>query len=193
MKLTATNPRALTPILNGQYYDGVSPGDRMGIMLHYDASATDAGALAWFSDPRCRVSYNYLVLDDGSFALIAPLNAGAWHAGQCAPSDWWLAHADPYTSANRQFFGVAAATTDGVAATARQLLSVAWLCRHLFDVVGWDPSETWRIVGHSSEAVFDDGRRGRKKDPEGSDLLNPVLSVEDVRDLVEMMEMDVAI
>ena len=40
-----------------------------------------------FNDPRCKGSYNELVLDDGSYVTIAPPSARAWHAGKCRSSD----------------------------------------------------------------------------------------------------------
>ena len=60
------------------------------------------------------------------------------------------------------------------------MLTTALLCRLYFKKHGWDPSETWRIVGHSSESW----PRGRKTDPEGADPKNPILSVDDTRQLL---------
>src|SRR5262245_2136016 len=60
---------------------------RRGVMLHYDDSSSDAGAVAWFTDPECQVSYNYLVLDDGSYVPIVPEGKRAWHAGVCKTSN----------------------------------------------------------------------------------------------------------
>ena len=57
-------------IPNGAY--GRLKEPRRGVMLHYDASTSDAGSRMWFKDPRCRVSYNYLVLDNGDYVVIAP-------------------------------------------------------------------------------------------------------------------------
>jgi N-acetylmuramoyl-L-alanine amidase len=147
-------------------------------MLHYDASMSDAGAVAWLTkDPRCKVSYNWLVLDDGRIVEVAPMGKRAWHAGVCRSSD---PKRLPYTDANSAFFGIAIAATDGQRATPAQVTTVAQIVQDCFASQGWTLSETWRIVGHSSEAW----PRGRKHDPEGSDPDNPVLSVQAVRDLL---------
>lgn len=153
---------------------------RQGILVHYDASASDAGALAWLrDDPRCRVSYNWLILDDASQHTIAPLDARAWHAGVCRPSDARLGYRD----ANSAFYGIAIAATDGEVATEAQREWVARLCVPLFRRHGWSRQEDlWRIVGHNTEAY----PRGRKHDPVGSNPARPVLSVADIRNLVRM-------
>lgn len=149
---------------------------RVGVMLHYDGSASDAGAVGWFAHPECRVSYQYLVLDDGSFVRIAPDTARAWHAGVCKPSDPRLGYKD----ANSAFYGVAVATNNKADVTPLQTLTAAWLTRRYFEMEGWPVTDKWRVVGHRSEAW----PRGRKMDPEGSDPGNPILSVEDVRQLL---------
>lgn len=148
---------------------------RHGVMLHYDASRSDAGAVAWLEDDeRCRVSYHYLVLDDGRILQIAPPESRAWHAGECRPSEKRFT----YTDANAAFYGVAIAATDGETATLVQLKAVVELCHYLFWLEGWEPAaESWRITGHNREAW----PRGRKVDPVGSDPRNPVLSVDLVR------------
>lgn len=146
-------------------------------MLHYDASSSDRGAVQWLTqDPRCRVSYNFLVLDDGKVVGVAPPDARAWHAGVCKPSDPRLIYAD----ANSAFYGVSIAATAGERATPLAKESVADLCRALFARHGWDYSAVWRIVGHASEAW----PRGRKVDPEGPDPLHPVMSVAEIRGMV---------
>lgn len=158
---------------------------RQGVMLHYDASKSDKGAIAWLEDDkRCEVSYHYLVLDDGRILQIAPPGTRAWHAGACKPSHKLFTYSD----ANSAFYGVAIAATDGERATAAQLTSVARLCRYLYWLEGWDEQETWRITGHSAEAWV----RGRKVDPEGDRSkridnpfrdLPPVMDVQEVRDV----------
>lgn len=149
---------------------------RLGIMLHYDGSTTDAGALAWFEHPLCRVSYNYLIWDDGNIHPIAPHTARAWHAGVCRSSSPLL----HYQDANSAFYGLSIAAKPPDSVFPPQLQSVAALCISLFQQQGWPRSETWRIVGHSSECW----PRNRKIDPEGPDPLHPVLSVDGVRRMV---------
>ena len=68
-------PTLIDEIPNGQY--GTLREDRIGVMLHFDGSGSDRGSVQWFKDPRCRVSYNLLVLDDGSYVRIAPDSARA--------------------------------------------------------------------------------------------------------------------
>jgi N-acetyl-anhydromuramyl-L-alanine amidase AmpD len=145
-------------------------------MIHFDGSGSDAGAVAWFADPRCRVSYQLLVLDDGSFVRIAPDTARAWHAGVCRPSSERLGYHD----ANSAFYGVSVATNGRVGATALQLLTTAWLCRRYFEAHGWPVTDTWRIVGHEDEAW----PRGRKSDPSGPIEHNPILDLEDIHSLL---------
>lgn len=171
-------PVMLEKVETDAYYPDVPVEMRQGIALHYDASSTDAGAVSWFKDPRCRVSYNYLVLDDGSYVEIAPVSGGAWHVGRSRPS----ARFD-YRSGNRALWGIAVSTNDRVDATLWQHLTVAHLCRVLFAVAGWDTDEVWRITTHAAEAA----PRGRKVDPIGNDPDNPILNVDDVRRLVREM------
>lgn len=149
---------------------------RLGCMIHYDGSTTDAGALAWFAHPQCKVSYNYLIWDDGNIHAIAPHTTRAWHAGVCRSSS----HLLDYRDANSAFYGLSIAAKPPDKVFPAQLESLVALCISLFQQQGWSRAETWRIVGHSSECW----PRGRKTDPEGPDRLRPVLSVDDVRRLV---------
>lgn len=152
---------------------------RLGVMLHYDASASDRGAVMWLlHDPRCHVSYTWLILDDGTIVTIAPPDARAWHAGICRSSD---PERLPYRDANSAFYGLSLAATAGETATPEAKKAVVDLTRALFGRHGWDTQEeTWRVVGHRTEAW----PRGRKADPEGSIPGKPVLSVAEVRALL---------
>jgi N-acetyl-anhydromuramyl-L-alanine amidase AmpD len=152
---------------------------RIGVMLHYDASATDAGAIAWLAGPDIKVSYNWLVTDEGNIIPIAPETARAWHAGVCRSSDPRL----PYRDANSAFYGVSIAATTGDVATVEAKRSVAALCRTLFGRHGWPVDEVWRIVSHRTQAW----PRGRKNDPEGPDLAHPVLNANEIRGMVAAM------
>jgi len=143
-------------------------------MLHYDASSSDPGAVAWLvRDPRCRVSYNWLVLDDGNDVEVAPAEARAWHAGVCRSSDARL----PYADANSAFYGLAVAARAGEVVTDKQYAAVVRRVVRLYGVNRWPLEETFRIVGHASEAF----PRGRKVDPAGPDACRPVLNVDEVR------------
>ena len=150
---------------------------RKGIMLHYDASVSDPGAVTWLTkDKRCKVSYNWLVLDDGSVIEVAPPSARAWHAGVCQPSPT----APSYKDANSAFYGIAVAATAGDHATEAQENAVIDLCLDIFEREKWKKSDVFRIVGHNVEAW----PRGRKVDPEGPEPSDPVLSVDDIREAV---------
>lgn len=151
---------------------------RLGVMYHYDASTSDRGAMQWLlHDPRCKVSYSWLFLDDGTIVTIAPPDARAWHAGICRPSEPRLRYVD----ANSAFYGLSLAATAGDSATEPAKNALADLTRALFGRHGWDTrTELWRIVGHNTEAW----PRGRKSDPIGPDPAHPVLSVEEIRQRV---------
>lgn len=151
---------------------------RIGCLVHFDASATDAGAMSWFAHPDCLVAYHYLALDDGSYVNIAPHDSRAWHAGRCRPSDDRL----QYVDGNSAFMGIAAATNQHESATYLQALTIAWLTWREFIRRAWSLDETWRIVGHSTEGW----ERGRKIDPEGLDPKRPILSVAGIRSLVPL-------
>jgi N-acetyl-anhydromuramyl-L-alanine amidase AmpD len=162
---------------------------RIGVMIHFDDSGTDASALQWFEDARCKVSYNYLVLDDGSYVVVAPEERRAWHAGYCKPSTAQLSYRD----ANSAFIGIAAATNDRVRATPEQHFTIAWLTREVFKRNGWDLSEGWRITGHENEAVYGPahpraGQRGRKIDPTGLKPDDPIVSLARVRSYLRLIK-----
>jgi N-acetyl-anhydromuramyl-L-alanine amidase AmpD len=130
---------------------------RQGVCLHYDGSASDAGAVAWLTkDPRARVSYNRLVLDDGQVVKIAPDDARAWHAGTCRPSS----AAFTYGDANSALYGVALAAKPGDEVTGKQFDALVNVVRHYFEVEGWPLTDWWRVTDHEQEAW----PRGRKVD-----------------------------
>jgi N-acetyl-anhydromuramyl-L-alanine amidase AmpD len=158
---------------------------RVGVLLHYDASSSDASAIRWFTHPDSRVSYTWLVMDSGNVIPIAPQDKRAWHAGCCASDDPRLVYRD----ANSAFFGIALAATAGETATREAKRSIAMMCLHCFAVEGWPITEVWRIVSHRSQAVYcrghpKAGQRGRKSDPEGDDLAHPVLNTNEIRGMV---------
>jgi N-acetyl-anhydromuramyl-L-alanine amidase AmpD len=51
------------------------------IVLHADASASEAGTLSWFQAPASKVSYHVLIGRDGTRYRVVPDNRVAWHAG----------------------------------------------------------------------------------------------------------------
>ena len=126
-------------------------------MLHYDASVSDAGAVEWLLfSPSCKVSYTWLVLDDGTVVNVAPKRARAWHAGDCRPSG-----ALKYEDANSTYYGIAVAARDGDTVTPAQWAAVRDLTVALFGEHRWPVSSvTWRLTDHAAEAW----PRGRKVD-----------------------------
>ena len=149
---------------------------RIGVGLHYDASTTDQSAIAWFTDPRCHVSYNFIVMDSGNIIPIAPLGERAWHMGVCKSSDRRLVYRD----ANSAFYGISIAATAGEVATVEAKRSVVALCLSLFGDHAWPITEVWRIVSHRQHAW----PRGRKNDPEGPNLARPVMNTNEIRGMV---------
>lgn len=151
-------------------------GPRQGIMLHYSAG-NFAGSVAWCQDPASKVSYQAIVSQKGEVALIAPWTARAWHAGNCKSSDPRL----PYKDGNSAFEGIALAASPGETVTPEAFAEIVTMVKARFAAHAWPFSETWRVVGHNTEAT----PRGRKLDPEGNDPAHPVLSVAAVRVALE--------
>lgn len=140
---------------------------RQGISLHYDASASDAGAVEWLTeDERCHVSYTKLILDDGKVVEIAPENARQWSEGVCRPSSSKFTYKD----ANSAFYGIAIAATNGDKIKPAQFESLVVECVALFKKHGWGKHEVWRITSHEKEAW----PRKRKVDIAGTPFINQV-------------------
>lgn len=164
--------RELKP--NGKW--GKLQEKRVGVMLHYDGSSTDEGAVSWFGHPSCGVAYQYLVLRTGEVIRVAPDDVAAWHAGECRSSG--DLH---YSHANSAFYGVSVANSGKDGVTYQQLLSTAYVVARYFQAHGWDPRrDGHRITGHDQEAW----PRGRKTDPTGIYPRQPVLSIGGIRAVV---------
>jgi N-acetylmuramoyl-L-alanine amidase len=52
------------------------------LVLHYTAGSSAASTVAWFRDPRSRVSAHLVIGRDGSVTQLVPFNRQAWHAGR---------------------------------------------------------------------------------------------------------------
>jgi hypothetical protein len=162
---------------------------RSAVMLHYDDSARDDWALAWFYDERCHNGYTWLVLDDGSVVELADPALRTPHAGPCREPN-----------ANSRFYGLSAATNGLVPATPAQLEAMVATCVALFRFHAWRREEVMaRIQGHDAQAVWTPaytraaglsdetgralwGRLGRKVDPTGVRKdRRPIIDVNQVR------------
>lgn len=152
--------------------------DCVGVALHYSAG-NFGGTVAWCRDPKSRVSYHTVIgMNPGERTVLVPLHRRAWHMGPCRSSDPARL---PYTDANSAFVGIAAATGNPAQpVSAWQFRAIVEEVKRVFAALGWPATETWRIVGHDTEAW----PRGRKPDPTGPDATRPVLSVEAVRQAV---------
>ncbi len=155
-------------------------------MVHYDASASDPGAVHWLTqDPACQVSYTVLVLDDGRVVRIAPDDARAWHAGVCTPSD--PTHL-PYRDANSAFYGLAFAARRGDTITTPQLNAALAQVARWFAAEGWPRHETWRLTDHRTETRLPSG--AHRKPDLGADLryAGAPLTLSDLRALLAQQE-----
>lgn len=132
---------------------------RKGICLHFDASASDAGAVEFLlRDPACKTSYNKLILDDGTVVEVAPDHARAWHAGVCRPSE----QVPTYKDANSAFYGVAFAAREKDVVTPEQFQAAVRLLTQYMRKHGWTDVQR-HITDHAAEAW----PRGRKTDIRG--------------------------
>lgn len=52
------------------------------IVMHADASPSEAGTLSWFMDPASKVSYHILLGRQGTIYRIVDPSRRAWHAGK---------------------------------------------------------------------------------------------------------------
>lgn len=51
------------------------------LVIHADASKSEAATTSWLADPVSKVSYHYLVGRDGTVYQFVPDDRRAWHAG----------------------------------------------------------------------------------------------------------------
>lgn len=159
--------------------------NRHGIMLHFDASRTDQGAINWFDDPEFLLSYNRAYTDNGRRIKLTPtIEHRAYHAGKCR-SD-----AVVHDNANSSFYGLCITAGDGQVATTEQFTAIcvdaAVIARYhqLRGDPGWgiDNIDYW-ITGHEDWAF----PKGRKHDPTGENPkkgLPPVLDKIAARDTI---------
>ena len=157
---------------------------RAGVMVHYDDSSRDDWAVAWFSDPRCRNGYTWLVLDDGAVVELADPAKRTPHAGPCLTPN-----------ANSAYYGIAAATNGLVPATAAQLGAIVTCVVAVARFHQWPAAQLeQRIVGHDAQAIWTPhytrvpalwGKTGRKVDPTGRRPDHqPIIDVAEIRDRV---------
>lgn len=171
------------------YASPVPYSARHGIMLHFDASRTDQGAINWFDDPEFLLSYNRAYTDNGRRIRLAPtIEHRAYHAGKCRSDA--LVH----DNANSSFYGLCVTAGDGQITTTEQFTAIcvdaAVIVRYhqLRGDPGWSIENLGYIItGHEDWAVNADGKLGRKHDPTGENPkkgLPPVLDKKAVRGTV---------
>jgi hypothetical protein len=172
---------------------------RRGVMVHFDDSSSDRGALSWFRDPAFRLSYNRAYRDDGTRIRITPsIHHAAYHAGVCliergVPTQALNGTNFRYGGANTGYIGFAVTAAAHDRVTEPQLESLAIDIAVVFRAAGWSPEDVdYRIVGHDSRAIFNPrdnptepslwGQLGRKIDPTGFDPDNPVVDLGQLRE-----------
>jgi len=167
---------------------------REGVMVHYDASRTDAGALNWFRDPAFAFSYNRAYTDAGRRVNLVGLpgdrssfHRAAYHAGVCRTQTAPF----PVRSANQAFYGLCITAGEGQRVTGPQYEALLADVVGIFQVHRWGASQVAaRLVGHHEWAIFGPestkrrelwGKLGRKVDPIGTNPRSPVLSLWQLR------------
>jgi hypothetical protein len=180
---------------------------RRGVMVHFDDSSSDRGALSWFRDPEFRLSYNRAYRDDGTRIRITPsVHHAAYHAGVCLPEDGIPTQelggtTFRYGGANTGYFGLAITAAANEHITLEQLDALTTDIAIIFRAAGWSPDDVDdRIVGHDSRAIFNPrdnpkepqlwGKLGRKIDPTGFNVSDPVIDMGQLREGVRTYLLD---
>ncbi len=122
------------------------------LLLHYTGMASEAGALAWLTDPRSQVSAHYFVGEDGRIVQMVDETNRAWHAGQ----SFWAGESD----INARSIGIEIANPGhefGYRGFPHvQVAAVIALCRDILSRHAIPPE---RVLAHSDVAP------ARKEDP----------------------------
>jgi N-acetylmuramoyl-L-alanine amidase len=66
------------PSPNSSPRNGAEP---LATVIHYDASISGSGAIAWMRSPQSRVSAHFHIDRDGAVCQLVDLARSAWHAG----------------------------------------------------------------------------------------------------------------
>lgn len=121
------------------------------IVLHADASPSEAGTLSWLQSSESKVSYHALIGRNGRVYTCVPYGRRAWHAGKAV----WKGHKD----VNGISIGLCFANKhDGVEAlTKAQTLAMQMLIDAIRNEYGQIPVTTHAAVATPA---------GRKTDPE---------------------------
>lgn len=181
------------------YGSDVLPQHRVGVMLHYDASKTDQGAINWFDDPAFKLSYNRAYTDNGRRIRLTPtMTKRAYHAGRCK-TDTKVTRAG---GANGAFYGLCVTAGDhqplhpntGAVVTEAQFQAIVYdtavIARwhQLRGDAGWavDQIDYW-LTGHNEWACDETGRLGRKVDPKGTMKTADVLPINSGRAAVAIL------
>lgn len=126
------------------------PGTVVDLIVIHGTAGTDAGDLAWCTNPRSGVSYHYLILRDGTVHRLVSELRRAWHAGV---SSW-----EGRSNCNDYSIGIALSNRGpGELYTDAQYTALRTL---IADIQERRPEITRdRIVGHHQVSP------GRKLDP----------------------------
>jgi peptidoglycan hydrolase-like protein with peptidoglycan-binding domain len=160
-------------LATSNYAPAVQYEKRVGVMLHYDGSRTDAGAENWFDDPAFKLSYNRAYTDGGRRIRLTPsIMNRAYHAGACRTDA-------RVKGANSAFYGLCVTAGAGQQVAPAQFEAI---CRDTADIArhhrqrgdkGWELSAIgYWLTGHEDWAH----PKGRKIDPTGPNPAKPVLS-----------------
>jgi N-acetylmuramoyl-L-alanine amidase len=136
------------------------PGRKItAIVIHYTGSNHMEGTVAWFKNPKAKVSAHYVIGQDGRVVQMVRDHDIAWHAGQSAMRpDLPDGHPNKEKNVNRFSIGIELVGTADSGFTDLQLASLYTILEVLVTRYRILPD---RVVGHSTVAP------GRKIDPEG--------------------------
>jgi len=129
-------------------YGGINRGRRY-IILHANGASTES-SINWFKDPDARVSYHYLVTQDGVIFQFVDEGKRAWHAGVSR----WQDDSD----LNDLSVGIAVESVDGTESdlTALQINTLRTL---IIDIAERHGIPTAHVLAHKEVSP------GRKVDP----------------------------
>jgi N-acetylmuramoyl-L-alanine amidase len=124
------------------------------IVIHYTASMSIEGCIAWFKDRKAGVSAHYVIGRDGRLVQMVKDEHVAWHAG----ASQMPLHAGGEASVNNFSIGIELVGTMDSGFTDKQMAALYTLLEQLVKKYRVKPE---RVVGHKDIAPK------RKIDPDG--------------------------